>query len=198
MREAIRKVGHGSTAGAKLIASGVLPTVSVPGYVNPRVSLATLDLLHGMPSLDRHALGPFASTLIVRCGGPQRAMAGTDAVDWETGRAYYGFHTSMTMRTAVLATAGWWTLSPRMLGTSRGAMTPGAVIETTVDRLWVTVGGFIVLDATVDAVQVSYEPAPSGSLPLSALYVSDAPSDMVGRWLPPTRSGSVTMLASEW
>jgi hypothetical protein len=198
MREAIGKVGHGSTAGAKMIAAGVLPTVSAPGYQNPRVSLASVELLNACPTLQREELGAQSGTLIVRCGGPQRSGTPGEPWDPETGRSYYGFHRTMTVRQVVHATAGWWSLPPRTLGLPGAHLSPGERVSVGIDRLLVTVGSLVVLDGAVDHAVVSADPVDGHARPLVAFQLSDPTADAVGTWLPPTRSGNVALRAVDW
>lgn len=198
MREAVHKVGHGSTTGAKLLASGVLPTVSAVGYQNPRVSRATVEYLTDLPSVHPTEVRDAGRVLVVRCGGPQRS--GTPEEPWEpeTGRSYYGFHRTMSLRQAVHATAAWWSVPPRTLGLPGATLEPGSRLDVELDRLWVTVGGLIVLDARIEHCEVASGSAEGYVRPLVGFRLADTPDERTGAWLPPTRSGNVALRLADW
>lgn len=198
VRDAVRKLGHGSTAGAKLVAAGVLPTVTAPGYQNPRVSMGTVDFLHDLPALTRDDLASCATTLIVRCGGPGREGAATPGYDPETGRRYYGFHRTMTRRQAVLGGAAWWPIAPRTLGLPGRRLVPGERLSTDLTDLWVTVGGLVVLHVGIEHAVTSADPVTGTARPLVALVVGDARQERTGTWLPPTTSGNTVLRATSW
>ncbi len=198
MREAIHKVGHGSTAGAKMVAAGVLPTVATPGYQNPRVGVATIDLLLARPTFERDALAGMTGTIVVRCGGPHRAGEAPDPVEEHLARAYYGFHRTMTRRQAVPSTASWWSLHPRTLGLPGTRLAPGRAYDVGVDRLLVTVGGLVVLDGRIVRAHVRAPILEGYVRPLVGFELADPDDDAVGTWLPPTRSGNVALRAADW
>ncbi len=198
MRDAVRKCGHGSTAGAKLIAAGVIPTVPVPGYQHPRVSLASVELLVGCPELTRADLAGAATTFVVRCGGPQRAgLDPGELVQRGTGRSWYGFHRTMTRRQAVNAAAAWWSVPARTLGVRAADIRPDSRLEQVLTDLLVTVGGMVVLHGRIVGA-VAGHPRLEAAHPLVAFELGDPAVDLTGTWLPPTRSGNVALRAVDW
>jgi hypothetical protein len=197
VHEALGRLDVGSTAGAKLVAAGLLPTLHVPGYQKPRVAEQSVQHLAAAPLLTREQVHDLDPAVIVRAGGPQPSRP-----DPQTGRAYFGFHVSMTRQQAVVATACWWPVPLAMVGLRPAQAVPGAgPLPTRLERLLVTVAGFVVLDVAICEAYVWQQrynaPAPPGI----GFAVEDLPPDrrcLVGSRLPPTRSGNVVIAAAAY
>lgn len=195
MRSALQELEIGSTAGAKLIAAGLMPPVPVRGYVHPRTSRASVDFLLERPKMEAEDLNSRKGALVLRASGPMPADDDPPSVP---ERPYSGYHRTFSRWQQAVYTAAWWGMRPRISGIADVDVPVGGRFKTYVDELFVTVANLVVLHAKVDAIHVVHGRIPSRSLPLTAFELSDPSQDCTGYWLPPTRSGNTVVRARDW